>query len=417
MLQNLVLSVRVAKEEILIAEKQAYFCYGDTTPVREEVIQEMLPFFNSKFGLASSDYGHSFGIEAGQAISNARSKIAKEIRANPKDIIFTSGGTEANNLALKGVAHKARKTNKGNHIITSKIEHSSILDTCEWLEKEGFKITYLVTNAEGIVSPDKVREAILPDTILVSISHGNGEIGTIQDIKTIGLICKEKNILFHSDAVQTFGKIPLNVEEMNIDLLTISSHLIYGPKGIGALYIRKGARISKILHGGLYESNLRGGTENIPGIVGFGRAIELFDWSEIDKIRELRDYLIDRLLNEIQDVQLTGPRKNRLPHVASFLIHFVEGESLLLHLDMRGFSISTGSACSTKRLKASHVLTALGIPQEVSHGSIRLTLGIGNTKDDVNNFIDALKEVVIRLREISPMDSKLMKKWKETGQI
>ncbi|MFX0113192.1 MAG: cysteine desulfurase family protein [Candidatus Hodarchaeota archaeon] len=400
-----------------MTEENSYFCYGDTTPVLDEVVQFMIPYFKSKFGLASSDYGHSFGIEAAEAMNNARATIAKAIGSKPEEIVFTSGGTEANNLALKGIGFAAKKRNKGKHIVTSKIEHSSIIDVCEALEKEGFEITYLDVNASGILSPKSVEDAIRDDTILVSIQHGNGEIGAIQNIEEIGKICRQKKVPFHTDAVQSFCKIPIDVEKMQIDLMTISSHLIYGPKGIGALYIRKGIHLDKQIHGGLYERNLRGGTENIPGIAGFGKAVELAKWSDVEDIQELRDYLIKRIIAEIKDIQLTGPEDNRLPHVASFVIHYVEGESLLLHLDMRGFSVATGSACSTKRLKASHVLTALGIPQEISHGSIRMTLGLGNTKGEIDRFVETLTEVVSRLREISPMNAELMKKWQKTGEI
>ncbi|MHA2232815.1 MAG: cysteine desulfurase family protein, partial [Candidatus Hodarchaeales archaeon] len=325
--------------------------------------------------------------------------------------------TEANNLALKGIAYTARKRQKGNHIITSRIEQSSILDACGALEEEGFEITYLDVDAFGFVNPNDLERAIRDNTILVTIQHGNGEIGTIQDIKAIGEICRQKNVPFHTDAVQSFCKIPINIDEMNVDLATISSHLIYGPKGIGALYIRKGIRLTKLIHGGLYERNMRGGTENIPAIVGFGRAVELSNWSDVEEIQELRDYLIQKITEEIEDVQITGPVDRRLPHVASFVIHYVEGESLLLHLDMRGFSVATGSACSTKRLQASHVLTALGIPQEISHGSIRMTLGLGNSKEQVEKLAETLKEVAARLREISPMNAKLMKKWQKTGEL
>ncbi|MHA2497291.1 MAG: cysteine desulfurase family protein [Candidatus Hodarchaeales archaeon] len=400
-----------------MSEERFYFCYGDTTPVLDEVIEAMIPFFNSKYGLASSDYGHSFGVEAAEAMNQARTSIAESIGARPEEMIFTSGGTEANNLALKGIAYAARKRNKGNHVVTSKIEQSSILDTCEALEKEGFRVSYLDVDTSGFLDPQQVAAAIREDTILVTIQHGNGEIGTLQDIQAIGKICRQKKVPFHTDAVQSFCKVPINVEEMNIDLLTISGHLIYGPKGIGALYVRKGIRLAKLIHGGLFERNLRGGTENIPAIVGFGKAVELTKWSDIEKIRDLRQYLTQKMTSEIEDVLLTGPDGDRLPHVASFVIHFIEGESLLLHLDMRGFSVATGSACSTKKLKASHVLTALGIPQEISHGSVRMTLGLGNSKNEVDKLVETVKEVVGRLREISPMNPELMKKWQKTGEL
>ncbi|MHA2368971.1 MAG: cysteine desulfurase family protein, partial [Candidatus Hodarchaeales archaeon] len=288
---------------------------------------------------------------------------------------------------------------------------------CEALEKEGFRVSYLDVDTSGFLDPQQVAAAIREDTILVTIQHGNGEIGTLQDIQAIGKICRQKKVPFHTDAVQSFCKVPINVEEMNIDLLTISGHLIYGPKGIGALYVRKGIRLAKLIHGGLFERNLRGGTENIPAIVGFGKAVELTKWSDIEKIRDLRQYLTQKMTSEIEDVLLTGPDGDRLPHVASFVIHFIEGESLLLHLDMRGFSVATGSACSTKKLKASHVLTALGIPQEISHGSVRMTLGLGNSKNEVDKLVETVKEVVGRLREISPMNPELMKKWQKTGEL
>lgn len=394
--------------------KKLYFDNASTTRVADEVVSDMLPYFTEKYGVASSDYGHSFGVEAKEGMDNTREIISSYIHCSPEEVIFTSGGTESNNLALKGVARRYR--NRGNHIIVSGISHSSIIDSCAALEKEGFDITTVAVDSEGFIDLDALKSAITDKTVLVSIDHGNAEIGTLHDVEKIGSLIKgiNKNIIFHADAVQSFTKVPINVDQMHLDLVSLSGHLINGPKGVGALYVRKGIRLSKIIDGGLFERNLRGGTENIPGIVGFGKAVEI-SRGVSGILVPLRDRVINRITAEIPDVKLTGPPAgpDRLPHVASFVINYVEGESLLLHMDMRGFNIHTGSACSTKKLKASHVLTAIGLPVEVSHGSVRISVGRYNTEKEVDKLVDNLKEVVIRLREMSPLNADYMEKWEK----
>ncbi|MHA2334206.1 MAG: cysteine desulfurase family protein [Candidatus Hodarchaeales archaeon] len=395
-----------------MSEKRIFLDNASTTRVADEVLEAMLPYFTEKFGIASSDYGHSFGIESKEAMDNARSTVARALNASPDEIIFTSGGTESNNLAIKGIAYKNRK--KGNHIIISSIAHSSALDACEALEKEGFEITRAGVDNQGSIKLPELEQAITDKTILVSVDHGNAEIGTVQDLEKIGKICKEKNVKFHADAAQSFTRVMIDVEKMNLDLITVSGHKINGPKGTGALYVRKGVRLQKLIHGGMYERNLRGGTENIPGIVGLGKAVEIAEGVK-DILSPLRDKLISRMMDEIPEVKLTGPPAGpwRLPHIASFVISYVEGESLLLHLDMRGFNINTGSACSTKKLKASHVLTAIGLPVEVSHGSVRVSVGRYNTEEEIDSVVDNLKEVVARLRQMSPLNAEFMKEWEK----
>jgi cysteine desulfurase len=363
-------------------------------------MEAMAPFFSDKYGNPSSLY--SFAQEARQAMEEAREKVAGLINAKPKEIIFTSGGTESDNLALKGIAFANK--DKGRHIITSAIEHHAVLNPCEWLEKQGFEVTYLQVDKEGLVSPEKLEEEIRKDTILISIMHANNEIGTIEPVEEIGKIAKEKGIYFHTDAVQSVGKIPVDVERMNVDLLSISSHKMYGPKGIGALYVRKGVRLVPLAHGGGHERNLRSGTENVSGIVGLGRAAEIAK-EELDKeaerLTKLRDRLIEGAL-EIENSWLNGHRTKRLPNNANFGFRFIEGESLILELDFHGISANTGSACSSKSLEPSHVLTAIGLRPEETHGSLRLTLGRQNTLEEVDYVLEVLPEVVSRLRRISP---------------
>lgn len=374
--------------------------HSSTTPVDPAVAEAMSPFFSGKYGNPSSLY--TIGREAKRAIEESRQKLADLIGANKEEIIFTGSGTESDNLAIKGIAYKNRE--KGNHIITSSIEHHAVLNTCKYLEKQGYNVTYIPVNSEGLVNPDDVEKAIAKETILISIMHANNEIGTIQPIPEIGKIAKEREIPFHTDAVQTTGKIPVNVEELNVDLLSLSAHKIYGPKGVGALYIRKGTHLEPLLHGGGHERNMRPGTENVPGIVGFGKAAELAKehLSDNDKLAVLRDSLISSIL-EIEDSYLNGHATKRLPNNANLRFSFIEGESMILTLDMNGIAASTGSACSSTSLEPSHVLTALGLKPEEAHGSLRLTLGTGNTQDDVDYVVSVLPGIVEKLRMMSPL--------------
>ena len=376
--------------------KRIYFDNAATTQVDNEVLKAMQPYFSSKYGNASSL--HSFGREAKDALEESREKIAKLLKVKTNEIIFTSGGTESNNMALKRIACES----KGKHIITSRIEHPSILETCRLLEKKGFKISYLNVNKEGIVSLDELKKAIAKDTILVSVMHVNNEIGTIQPIEEIGKICREKGVYFHTDAVQSFGKIKLNLE--NVDLASFNAHKIYGPKGVGALYVKEGTNIKALLHGGKHEFGLRAGTENIPGIAGFAKAAEIAyrDMEDNDKkIKELRERALDGIL-QIKDVFLNGSKEKRLSNNINVSFRYIEGESLVLRLDNKGIACSTGSACSTKELKPSHVLLAIGLKHEEAHGSLRISLGKYNTKEEVEYFLKVLPEVVNELRRISP---------------
>lgn len=379
-----------------------YLDNAATTPVDSRVLKEMLPYFNKQFGNASSL--HKFGREAKQAIENSREKIAKLINAKPEEIIFTSGGTESNNLAIKGLAFQKKK----GHIITCATEHDAVLHTCEWLKKRGFDLTILPVDKYGFIDLDKLEKSIRKDTILVSIMHANNEIGTIQDIGEIGKICRDNNVLFHTDAVQSFGKIPVDVRKMNIDLLSASSHKIYGPKGVGLLYVRDGIKIEPIAHGGGHERDLRSGTENVAGIVGFAAASEICRKEmkkESKKISKMRDYLIEKTL-KIDNSWLNGHPTQRLPNNANFSFKFIEGEALVLHLDLEGIAASTGSACSTKSLEPSHVLIAIGLKPEEAHGSLRLTLGRFNTQNEIDYICKVLPKVVERLRKISPFKGK-----------
>ncbi len=374
--------------------------HSATTPVDPAVREAMLPYFSEKFGNPSSLY--AIGREARRAIEEARQKVADLIGAKKEEIIFTGSGTESDNLAIKGIAYKHRK--KGNHIITSSIEHHAVLNPCKYLESQGFSVTYLPVSKEGLVNPEDVAKAITPQTILITIMHANNEIGTIQPIEEIGKIAREKNIPFHTDAVQTAGKIPVNVEALGVSLLSMSAHKIYGPKGAGALYIKKGTLIEPLLHGGGHERNLRSSTENVPGIVGFGKACELAKERMPEEARTaaLRDLLIKGVL-EITDSYLNGHPTKRLPNNANFRFSYIEGESMVLNLDMKGISASTGSACSSTSLEPSHVLLAIGLKPEEAHGSLRLTLGKENTKEDVEYVLSVLPEVVGKLRMMSPL--------------
>lgn len=376
--------------------------HSATTPVAAEVLEAMLPYFKELFGNASSL--HSFGLEAKEALESAREKVAKLLGARPEEIIFTSGGTESDNLALKGIAYRNR--DKGKHIITTAIEHPAVLEVCRKLEKEEFEVTYLPVTEDGLVDPAVLGEAIRKDTILISVMHANNEIGTIQPLEEIGRLAAERDIYFHTDAVQTAGKIPTNVDELGIDLLSLSAHKLYGPKGVGALYIRKGTRIESMMQGGGHERGLRSGTENISGIVGLGRAAELSQETmsqEAEQLARLRDRLAGLVLENVKDAWINGSMTKRLPSNLNFGFKYVEGESLLLFLDAKGIAVSTGSACSSHKLEPSHVLRALGLSPEECHGSLRITMGRSNTEEDADYVAQSIAEAVERFRGISAL--------------
>lgn len=390
--------------EMAMKNGKIYMDNAATTRVDERVIGAMAPYFSERFGNASSL--HEYGRGASVAVEVAREKVAKLLGAKAEEIYFTSGGTEADNLALKGAAFAARGRGKGNHIITSAIEHPAVLQACEFLGKDGFEVTYVPVDREGAVKADAIGDAITKNTSLVSVMHANNEIGTIQPVSEIGKICGERGVLFHSDAVQTFGKIETDVKKMNADLVSVSAHKIYGPKGVGALYVRDGVELSTLMHGGGHERGLRAGTENVPGIAGFGKAAEICGKGmvkEAKRVSGMRDALIDGVLSEIKDVALNGHRKQRLPGNANFSFSHIEGEALIMMLDDKGVAASTGSACSSKSLKASHVLLALGMREVQAHGSLRLTLGRFNTRQDVDYVLGVLPGVVKGLRKISPL--------------
>lgn len=373
-----------------------------TSPVKEEVFNAMVPYFMNEFGNPSTLYG--LGRSAKKAVDKARENVAKLINADVDEIIFTSGGTESDNMAIKGIAFK--NENKGKHIITTVIEHPAVKNTCEYLEAKGFKVTYLPVKENGIIDLTDLKEAICEETILISIMHANNEIGTIQPIEEIGKIAKDNNIIFHCDAVQSVGKIPVDVKKANIDLLSISSHKIYGPKGIGAIFIKKGVKLDTLIHGGGQEKGIRSGTENVPGIVGLGKAAEIARENldvNIQKLSLIRNTIIDKVLERIPESYLNGDKENRLPNNINFRFAAIEGEGLILRLDAKGINAATGSACSSKKLKASYVLSALGLADEEIHGSLRLSLGIENTLKDVDFIVDTLDEVVSGLRLMSPL--------------
>ena len=386
--------------------KYVYMDNSATTPVKEEVLEEMLPYFNEKYGNPSSIY--SLGNQSKVAIEKAREQVAKALGAKSKEIFFTSGGSEADNWAIKGVAFANR--NKGNHIITSKIEHHGILHTCEYLERQGFKVTYLDVDEYGTVDIEQLKNSITDETILISIMFANNEIGTIQPIREIGKIAKEKNIYFHTDAVQAIGNVKIDVNDLNIDLLSLSAHKFYGPKGIGALYVRQGVKMHNLIEGGAQERNRRAGTENVPAIVGLGKAIELA-YEHIDehnaKLEKLRERLKNKVFENIDYVRFNGHPTNRLPGNTNFCFKFIEGESLLLSLDMEGIAGSSGSACTSASLDPSHVLLAIGLPHEIAHGSLRLSLGDFNTEEEVDYVADKLVGIVARLRAMSPLYEKI----------
>ena len=378
-----------------------YLDNSATTRLDERVLEAMTPYFLETYAVATSEFGYSPGIEAKEALEKARETIAGALGATAEEFVFTSGSTESSNMALKGVAMALGK--KGTHIIVSRIEDFAVLYSAKALEKQGYQVTYLDVDAEGLVDLDQLREAISKETILVSIQHANQEIGTMQDIETIGQMCREKGVLFHTDATHTFGRVGLDVSQAPVDLVTVSAHTIHGPRGMGGLYMRKGTPITRWMDGGFQEFNRRAGLENIPGAVGFAKAVELVTPEENERLQALRDHLIDRVLREIPHTTLNGHRWQRLPQNGNITFHFVEGESITLHLDMRGFAVSTGSACFSRSLEASHVIMGIGGNHERAHGSVRFTFGRYNTMEDVDAVVDAVAEVVTLLRKISPL--------------
>ena len=392
-------------------EKLIYLDNAATTQAAPEVVEAMLPYFTEKYGNPSSVYG--FASANKEAINLQRDNIAEVLGAKSNEIYFTAGGTESDNWALKATAEAYR--DKGNHIITTKIEHHAILHSAQFLEKHGFEVTYVDVDENGVVKLDQLEAAIRPETILISVMFANNEIGTIQPIKEIGKIAHDRGILFHTDAVQAFGHVPINVDECHIDMLSASGHKLNGPKGIGFLYIRKGVKIRSFIHGGSQERKRRAGTENVPGIVGLGTAARLAaDTMEARRRQEtgLRDHLIHRVLTEIPYCRLNGHPTDRLPNNANFSFQFIEGESLLILLDSKGICASSGSACTSGSLDPSHVLLAIGLPHEIAHGSLRLTLSHETTMEEIDYVVDSLKEIVARLREMSPLYEDFIKKQK-----
>ena len=390
-------------------EHMIYLDNAATTKTAKEAVEAMIPFLEENYGNPSSIYG--LGGKSKKALMIAREEIAKSIGAKPQEIYFTAGGSESDNWALIATAEAYEE--KGKHIITSKIEHHAILHTCEYLQKRGFTVTYLDVDEDGIISLEELKRAICPDTILISIMAANNEIGTIQPIAEIGAIAKEHKILFHTDAVQAYGHIPMNVEECNIDMLSASAHKINGPKGTGFLYIRQGVKSRSFIHGGAQERSRRAGTENVPAIAGFGAAVKKAFanmGSRTAKETELRDYLIERIGREVPHCKLNGHREKRLPNNVNFSFEFIEGESLLIMLDGKGICASSGSACTSGSLDPSHVLLAIGLPHEKAHGSLRLTLSEENTKEEMDYVVDCVKEIVAKLRSMSPLYEDFCKK-------
>jgi len=382
--------------------KRIYLDYAATTPTHPEVVKAMLPYFTDAFGNPSSI--HSYGQEAKGAIEEARAKVADLIAARDEELVFTSGGTEADNFALKGIAYA--NESKGNHIITSSIEHHAVIETCKFLEKRGFRVTYLPVDEYGLVNPDDISKAITEKTILISVMLANNEVGTIEPIAEIAKIAKEAGVYFHTDAVQAVGHIPVNVAELGVDLLSMSAHKFYGPKGVGALYIRKGTKLTNFIHGGDQERKRRASTENVPGIIGFAKAAELTQQGmneETKRLTCLRDRLVKGLLERIDHTRLNGHPLMRLPNNINLSFAFVEGESMLLNLDLEGICASTGSACTSSSLEPSHILLAMGISHEQAHGSLRFSLGKWTTEEDVERVLDVLPNIITKLRAMSPL--------------
>ena len=394
--------------------KLIYLDNAATTQVYPEVLEAMIPYFTEHYGNPSSIY--SFAGESKRAVDAARNTMAEFLNASTEEIYFTGGGSESDNWALKATAEAY--ANKGKHIITSKIEHHAVLHTCEWLEKHGFEVTYLNVDENGLVDLEELKAAIRPDTILISVMFANNEIGTIEPIAEIGKIAKEHGVLFHTDAVQAFGHVPIDVQAMNIDMLSASGHKINGPKGIGLMYIRKGIKIGSFIHGGAQERHRRAGTHNVPGIVGFAKAVELASRDMDRRMKyetELRDYYISRVEKEIPYAKLNGDRVKRLPNNTNFCFRFIEGESMLILLDQKGICASSGSACTSGSLDPSHVLLAIGLPHEIAHGSLRATLSEKTTKEDIDFTVDELKKIIERLRSMSPLYEDFVKK-QESGK-
>lgn len=379
-----------------------YLDNSATTKLDEDVLKAMLPYLTENYGNPSSIY--KIGRENRKAVEEAREKIAKILNCNPTEIYFTSGGSESDNTAIKGIAKNYK--NKGNHIITSKIEHPAVLETCKQLEKEGFEVSYIGVDENGIINLEELKNAIRPTTTLISVMFANNEIGTIQPIYEIGKIAKENGIYFHTDAVQAIGNIKIDVQELNIDSLSLSAHKFYGPKGIGALYVRKGVLFERLINGGHQEQSKRAGTENVSGIVGLGKAIELA-YQNLEennkKIKELRDYYVEQVKEKIPYIKINGDMEKRLPGNSNISFRFIEGEGLLLNLDLKGIAASSGSACTSGSLDPSHVLLAIGLPHEIAHGSLRISIGKNNTKEEIDYVVENLVEIVNRLREMSPL--------------
>jgi len=381
-------------------KEMIYLDNSAVTRVDKKVLKAMEPYFFDNYAVATSEFAYTMGIEAKDALDQARMEIAGSLGAKKEELIFTSGTTESNNLALKGIMYNQK--DKG-HLIVSEIENFSVLNTAQRIEKEGYDVSYIGVDGEGKIKFEELKAEIREDTVLVSIQHANQEIGTVQNIKKIAKLLKDKDILFHTDATHTFKRIPIDVSEIPVDLITISAHTIHGPRGIGALFKRDSVKIKKIMNGGFQESNLRAGVENIPAAIGFAKAVELITEEENKKLKSMRDKLIERIEAEIGDVTLNGSRKDRIPQNANITFHYVEGESITLHLDMRGFAVSTGSACFSKSLEASHVILGIGGDHVRAHGSIRFTFSRYNNDQDVEKIVTAIKEVVENLREISPL--------------
>lgn len=392
--------------------KSIYMDHNATTPLRAEVLEAMLPYLKESFGNASSI--HAFGREAAKGINQARQQVAAALGCQPEEVVFTGCGTEADNQAIKGIAYAHRE--RGDHIITTPIEHHAVLHTCQHLERQGFRVTYLPVDEYGMVDPDDVRQAITDRTVLVSIMHANNEVGTVQPLAEIGRIAREKGVTFHTDAVQTFGKLPTKVDELGLDLLSLSAHKLYGPKGVGALYVRKGTRLDPLLHGGHHERNRRAGTENVAGIVGLGRAVELAlaeMEEEAGRLATLRDQLWEGIAANIEGVRRNGPPPallraspaQALPGTLNVCFEYIEGESIILSLDMKGVAVSSGSACTSDSLEPSHVLLAMGVPPAIAQGSVRFSLGRDNTAEQVDHVLAELIPIIERLRAMSPFSA------------